>query len=81
MAILNYSDLLSYLGISNWQFIVIFLLLLLVWAVIATFWKIGALKKVKVVTAVMPPLKCVYISYFGSYDHFDKIYSQSIEDY
>lgn len=78
MAIRNYNDLLTYLGLSNWQFIVILLLLLIVWAVAATFWKIGALKKTKVVTAFMPPIKCVYISYYGSYDYFDRIYSQSI---
>ena len=81
MAQLNYNDLLNFLGLSNWQFITLAVVLLIGWAVVATFWKIGALKKVEVLIGFMPLLKCVYISYLGSYDHFDRIYSQSAEDF
>ena len=78
MALPNYNDLLSYLGLSNWQFIALTVLLLVIWAIAATLWKMGALKKVKVLSTILPPLKCVYISFLGSYDYFDRIYSQSV---
>ena len=57
MAQPNYNDLLNFLGLSNWQFITLAVVLLIGWAVVATFWKIGALKKVEVLIGFMPPLK------------------------
>lgn len=54
MAQLTYGDLLSYLGLSNWQFMVLTFIALFLWVTVSALWKVGAIDKVKVVKKVMP---------------------------
>lgn len=79
MAIPNYKDLLDFVGLSSWQFIALVIVVLALWPLLLILWKTGG--KVRVSRVVLPSFKCVYISYLGSYDDIDKIYSQSVEDF
>lgn len=81
MAQLNYGDVLEYFGLSNWQFMSLLFLVLIVYSVAAMFHKMGALGKVKVDRKFMPSFKAIYISYEGSYDDISVIYRQSVEDF
>lgn len=78
MAQFTYADLLDFLGLSNWQFVALALLLLLLWTTLSTLWKVGAIDKVKVAKKLIPEFSAVFISYEGSYDNIGVIYSQSV---
>jgi len=47
MAQITYADVLQYLGLENWQFIGLALLLLAVWSVLVVLYKMGAIRKVQ----------------------------------
>jgi hypothetical protein len=69
---------LEFTGLSNWQFILLALFLLLLYAAVSTLWKVGGISKVKVAKKMVPEFKAIYISYEGSYDSIGVIYSQSV---
>lgn len=50
----TYSDLLEFLGLSNWQFILVALIIFFIYAAISTLWKVGGLGKIKVSKKVVP---------------------------
>jgi hypothetical protein len=81
MGQLTYADLLDSLGLTNWQFIALALLVLFLWVTVKTLWRVGGIDKVKVARKLVPEFKAVYISYEGSYDSIGTIYSQSVEDF
>ena len=78
MGELTYADLLQLLGLSNWQFVALSLLILFLWVTVKTLWRVGGIDKVKVSRKLIPSFKAVYISYEGSYDSIGAIYSQSV---
>lgn len=81
MSQLTYKDLLDWLGLSNWQFITIAIIIILLWPLVTSLWKMKIVGKVKVDRVRMEAFKCVYISYEGSYDDLGTIYSQAVEDF
>ena len=48
MAQLTYGDLLEWLGLSNWQFIALAIVVIMLWPLIASLWKMKIVGKVKV---------------------------------
>lgn len=68
MAQITYADVLQYLGLENWQFIGLALLLLAVWSVLVVLYKMGAIRKVQVNRQKLSSFEAVYISYEGSYN-------------
>lgn len=68
MAQTTYKDVLDYLGLENWQFIGLILVLLAIWAVFVVFYKVGAINKIQVNRIKLSSFEAVYISFEGSYD-------------
>jgi hypothetical protein len=54
MSQFTYSDLLETLGLSNWQFILIALVIFFIYAGLSTLWKVGGFGKVNANKKVMP---------------------------
>lgn len=81
MAQLTYGDVLTYLGLSNWQFIAITLVIICVWSFVSMLFKMGAVNKIKVTRKMLPSFKAIYISYEGSYNNIGTIYNQSVGDF
>jgi hypothetical protein len=76
MAQTTYGDVLGYLGLENWQFIGLLLLLLGIWAVFVVFYKVGAINKIEVNRIRLSSFEAVYISFEGSYNQIGTIFSQ-----
>jgi hypothetical protein len=81
MGQITYADVLEFLGLSNWQFIALALVVLFAWATLSTLWKVGGINKVKVAKKMIPSFHALYISFEGSYDSIGIIYNQSVEDF
>ena len=81
MAQPTYKDLLDFLGLSNWQFVALAILVLAIYTLITNLWKMKIVGKIKVDRVKMNGFKCVYISYLGSYNDFNTIYNQCIGDF
>ena len=77
----TYSDLLEYLELSNWQFILIALVILFIYAAISTLWKVGGMGKINVNKKEVPRFEAVYISYEGDYGDIGVIFNQAVEDF
>lgn len=63
MAQWTYNDLLVTLGLSNWQFVGLSLLLLLAWSFLTMLCKMGAIGKLKVEKMNLPAFDAIFISY------------------
>ena len=81
MAQPTYKDLLDYLGLQNWQFILIALFLVVLYPLVVNLWKMKIVGKIKVKKLRMKGFHCVYISYYGSYSDITTIYNQCVEDF
>ena len=77
----TYKDLLDYLGMSNWQFILLALTLLVLYPLITNLWKMKIVGKIKVNKVRMKGFQCVYISYLGTYSDITTIYNQCAGDF
>jgi hypothetical protein len=81
MGELTYADLLEWLGLSNWQFVLLSLVALLVWVGVRTAWEVGGVGRVRVARKLMPGFQAVFISYEGSYSSIGAVYAQAVEDF